>query len=54
MVDSSEVKYNLTIKYRGVTTRYVHVYIVICHVLLCDPMDCSLAGPLSMEFFRQE
>ena len=21
---------------------------------LCDPMDCSLQAPLSMEFFRQE
>ena len=34
MVDSSEVKYNLTIQSSSVTTRYVHAYIVICHVLL--------------------
>ena len=40
----------------------VYIYIYICCVVLvaqlcptvCDPMDCSPPGPLSMEFSRQE
>ena len=33
--------------------QYVHAKLLPCPTV-CDPMDCSLPGPLSMGFSRQE
>ena len=36
------------------TSVSLHTHVCMCAKTLCDPMDYSLPGPLSKEFFRQE